>query len=201
MFAIASSVGTPICVDAMTSKPAIERTFGQFARVLVDIDLTKELKYEVLVERKGYAFFVELGYENLPDFCDYCKIVGHSVHNCRKRSMRAAGKEVQKNNNVGNTKNNEVKKGKEPLIAQKQNHQWVPKEAIDLEAEKVYKLDGSKEFEINGINSDVNHGVHDIEEHGSIEKTHTSLLMMSRTMLKRTIIMKKQMTVPKHPNL
>lgn len=85
LFAIASSVGTPICVDAMTSKTAMERTFGHFARVLVDIDLTKELKYEVLVERKGYAFFVEFAYENLPDFCDYCNIVGHSVHNCRKK--------------------------------------------------------------------------------------------------------------------
>jgi hypothetical protein len=66
IFAIASSVGTPICVDSITSKPAIERTFGHFARVLVDIDLAKALKHEVLVERKGFAFFVEFEYENLP---------------------------------------------------------------------------------------------------------------------------------------
>jgi hypothetical protein len=75
IFAIASSVGTPICVDSVTSKPAIERTFGHYARVLVDIDVSNDLKYEVLVERKGFAFFVEFEYENLPEFCNYCKIV------------------------------------------------------------------------------------------------------------------------------
>jgi len=84
IFAIASSVGTPICVDSVTSKPAHERTFGHFARVLVDIDLTKELKHEFLVERKGYAFFVEFEYENLPEFCNYCKMVGHNIAVCRK---------------------------------------------------------------------------------------------------------------------
>lgn len=58
LFAITSSVGTPICTDAITSKPRIERSFGHFARVLVDIDLSQELRYRVLVERKGYAFFL-----------------------------------------------------------------------------------------------------------------------------------------------
>lgn len=46
----------------------IERTFGQYARVLVDIDLTQTLRYSLLVERKGFAFYVDLEYENLPDF-------------------------------------------------------------------------------------------------------------------------------------
>jgi hypothetical protein len=40
LFAIASSVGTPICTDAITSKPRMERSFGHFARILVDMDLT-----------------------------------------------------------------------------------------------------------------------------------------------------------------
>ncbi|AES87865.2 DUF4283 domain protein [Medicago truncatula] len=55
LFAITSSVGTPICTDAITSKPRIERSFGHFARVLVDIDLSQELRYRVLVERKGHS--------------------------------------------------------------------------------------------------------------------------------------------------
>jgi hypothetical protein len=50
LFAIASSVGSPICIDEITSKPMFERTFGHFARVLVDIDLAVELTYRVLVE-------------------------------------------------------------------------------------------------------------------------------------------------------
>jgi hypothetical protein len=62
----------------------MERTFGQFVRVLVDMDLSQTLRDKVLVERKGFAFFVELDYENLPDFCSNCKILGHNMHNCKK---------------------------------------------------------------------------------------------------------------------
>jgi hypothetical protein len=61
-----------------------ERTFGQYTRVLVDMDLTQTLRSKVLVERKGFAFFVDLDYENLPDFCTHCKMVGHYVEICKK---------------------------------------------------------------------------------------------------------------------
>ncbi|MCH92235.1 hypothetical protein A2U01_0013172, partial [Trifolium medium] len=84
LFAIASSVGTPICTDAITAKPMIDRTFGQFARVLVDMDLTQTIRYKVLVERKGFAFFVELDYENLPAFCNNCRMIGHYVEVCKR---------------------------------------------------------------------------------------------------------------------
>jgi hypothetical protein len=84
LFAIASSVGTPICTDSVTAKPLIERTFGQFVRVLVDMDLTQTIRYKVLVERQGFAFFVDLDYENLPDFCTNCKFIGHHLRNCKK---------------------------------------------------------------------------------------------------------------------
>jgi hypothetical protein len=84
LFTIASSVGTPICIDVVTAKPMHERTFGQFARVLVDMDLSQPLRYKVLVERKGFAFFVEIEYENVPEFCSECQIIGHHVDNCRR---------------------------------------------------------------------------------------------------------------------
>ncbi|KEH27876.1 DUF4283 domain protein [Medicago truncatula] len=41
---IANSVGTPICTDSASTKPMMERTFGHFARVLVDMDVTQELR-------------------------------------------------------------------------------------------------------------------------------------------------------------
>jgi hypothetical protein len=85
LFAIASSIGTPICTDAYTNKPMMERTFGHYARVLVDVDLAKDLIYRVLVERKGFAFFVDVEYENLPPFCDHCNIIGHKFENCKRR--------------------------------------------------------------------------------------------------------------------
>jgi hypothetical protein len=48
------------------------------------MDLTQQLRHKVLVERVGYAFFVELDYENLPAFCSHCRCIGHFVDNCRK---------------------------------------------------------------------------------------------------------------------
>ncbi|KAK2357455.1 hypothetical protein QL285_094721 [Trifolium repens] len=97
LFAIASSIGTPICIDSVTAKPMHETTFGQFARVLVDMDLSQPLRFKVLVERKGFAFFVELEYENVPDFCNNCQVIGHHVDNCRrwnKDEMRNPDKEI-----------------------------------------------------------------------------------------------------------
>ncbi|WJX67904.1 hypothetical protein P8452_52331 [Trifolium repens] len=84
LFTIAGSLGTPICIDSVTAKPMHERTFGQFARVLVDIDLLQPLRYKLLVERKGYAFFVELEYEYIPNFCHGCKMIGHNFDQCKK---------------------------------------------------------------------------------------------------------------------
>jgi hypothetical protein len=84
LFAIANSVGTPICTYFASAKPMIERTFGQYARVLVDMDVTQTLRYKVLVERKGFAFFAELDYENIPNFCNNCKKIGHHIGICKK---------------------------------------------------------------------------------------------------------------------
>ncbi|MCH79536.1 NADPH:quinone oxidoreductase-like [Trifolium medium] len=38
-----------------------------------------------VVERKGFAFFVDVEYENLPDYCDHCKFIGHKFENCKRR--------------------------------------------------------------------------------------------------------------------
>jgi hypothetical protein len=87
IFAIASSIGTPICIDSFTAKPMLERTFGQFVRVLVDMDLSQTLRDKVLVERIGFAFFVDIDYENLPHFCTNCKMIGHHIGICKKLSF------------------------------------------------------------------------------------------------------------------
>lgn len=83
LFSIVSGIGSPICTDSNTAKPMIERTFGQFARVLVDVDLSLPLRYKLLVERTGYAFHVDLEYENGPAFCTYCKSIGHHIDYCK----------------------------------------------------------------------------------------------------------------------
>jgi hypothetical protein len=95
LFAIASSVGTPICTDSASTKPRIERTFGHFARVLVDMDVSQVPRYKVLVERKDYAFFVEFEFENMPGFCSYCKKVGHFVNECKHANKTVEERNVE----------------------------------------------------------------------------------------------------------
>jgi len=82
LFSIACSVGTPICTDVATTKPMVERTFRHFSRVLVDVDLSQDLRYKVLVERKNYAFFVNFEYENLPNYSIHCNKIGHYIDVC-----------------------------------------------------------------------------------------------------------------------
>jgi hypothetical protein len=76
---ISSAVGTLLVIDNAMSK----RIFGHFARVLVDMDFSKKLFHDIMVEREGFSFGVEVAYELLPDFCSQCQNLGHDVTNCR----------------------------------------------------------------------------------------------------------------------
>jgi len=76
---IASAVGTPIDIDG----PTRNHTFGHYARILVDIDLSKRAYDEILVEREGFAFKVEVQYERRPLFCHHCFAIGHNVSTCK----------------------------------------------------------------------------------------------------------------------
>ena len=76
---IASVVGTPIDIDG----PTRNCTFGHYARILVDMDLSKRTYEEILVQREGFAFKVEVQYERLPLFCQHCYYIGHNVSSCR----------------------------------------------------------------------------------------------------------------------
>jgi hypothetical protein len=97
LFTIAGSLGTPICIDSVTAKPMHERTFGQFARVLIDIDLLQPLRYNLLVERKGFAFFVDLEYEHVPEFCNECKMIGHNIENCHRLMKEEDLRKIKEN--------------------------------------------------------------------------------------------------------
>lgn len=80
MYEIASGIGTPLLIDEATQS----RVFGLYARVLVDVDLSKKLFNSVLVEREGNAFPMEVQYERQPLFCSHCKHIGHAILNCNK---------------------------------------------------------------------------------------------------------------------
>lgn len=38
----------------------------------------------MLVERKGFTFYVELSYENDPAYCTHCRTIGHHVDYCKR---------------------------------------------------------------------------------------------------------------------
>ncbi|CAJ2636606.1 unnamed protein product [Trifolium pratense] len=67
------------------------------------------MKDKVLVERKGFAFLVNIEYENLPDFCTNCKVIGHYVANCKKLIPIDDGK-FDKDTRDRRTTNKEPKK-------------------------------------------------------------------------------------------
>lgn len=109
---ISSVIGTPVLIDNATSK----RLFGHYARILVDMDFNRKLFYEIVVEREGFAFPVEVVYERMPDFCTHCQNIGHHISVCRWIHPRK-----EKENN---TEKEKVAQGKKQMPTQRT--EWVP---------------------------------------------------------------------------
>ncbi|KAL8537662.1 hypothetical protein ACS0TY_012696 [Phlomoides rotata] len=76
--ALASAVGTVIKLDERTAS----RSIGRFARVLVELDLKQDREEYVIFERADHRYVVYIQYERLPEFCNYCNVMGHSTGNC-----------------------------------------------------------------------------------------------------------------------
>ncbi|PON81971.1 LOW QUALITY PROTEIN: hypothetical protein TorRG33x02_221890 [Trema orientale] len=52
--------------------------FGQFARILIDIDLSQPISNSLMVEVGSDCFFIPLEYE-LPHFFSTCQTIGHAA--------------------------------------------------------------------------------------------------------------------------
>lgn len=72
-------MGTPIDLDG----PTRSRAFGHYARILVDIDLSKRAYDEILVEQDGFSFMVASQYERRPLLFHHCYIIRHNVTTCK----------------------------------------------------------------------------------------------------------------------
>lgn len=78
---IESVVGKPICTDECTSQ---QRRIS-YARLLVEVDITKPLVYKVQIEDdKGKVLEQQVYYEWAPMFCQKCHVVGHV---CREKQQ------------------------------------------------------------------------------------------------------------------
>ncbi|EOA18311.1 hypothetical protein CARUB_v10006824mg [Capsella rubella] len=74
LLGIASGLGKPVKVDLTTLQ--IER--ARFARVCVEVNLSKPLKGSVMINGERYY----VAYESLSNICSGCGVFGHLVHNC-----------------------------------------------------------------------------------------------------------------------
>lgn len=81
---MARGVGTPLQLDPMTK----EGKFDFYARILVDVDLSKPLPEYIMIEREGYGFPVDVVYEKLPPLCDFCGLIGHNSSACRQNNKK-----------------------------------------------------------------------------------------------------------------
>lgn len=97
LMTLAKGLGMPVGVDQRT----LDREYGYFASVLVDIDLAKHVPDRVNVkEEDGTEFTQTVEIPKLPAYCNHCKMVGHLITQCRGlikeiQTPTGRGEEVQ----------------------------------------------------------------------------------------------------------
>ncbi|KAL8529085.1 hypothetical protein ACS0TY_006522 [Phlomoides rotata] len=83
LVALASAVGTVIRLDDVTRR----KESAHFARVLVEVDLKKDLEEYVMIESSGHRSYVMIQYERLPSYCRNCAVIGHDTGDCFSRNQ------------------------------------------------------------------------------------------------------------------
>ncbi|KAF9609460.1 hypothetical protein IFM89_016459 [Coptis chinensis] len=117
LMSIARGLGNPVGVD----KHTLNRDFGFFALVLVEIDLAKPIPGKILVEEgEGKSFLQEVEVDKLSKFCPHCKVVGHIMAECTvMRRIRDGETTVRSTASKPNEQLPESTKGKEaPVLDQ-----------------------------------------------------------------------------------
>ncbi|KAF9590682.1 hypothetical protein IFM89_036174 [Coptis chinensis] len=80
LMAMGRCIGYPIGIDKTTAA----RDFGFYASVLVDLDLSKPIPSQIIVEvPDGQDFVQEIELSRLPKFCSHCKTIGHLMSDCK----------------------------------------------------------------------------------------------------------------------
>jgi hypothetical protein len=74
-FAIAGSIGTPICTDSASNKPKFNRDFGYFIRVLVDLDLKKPPFTKFLLKESVLRFLLRLNMKVYQTFAPFAIVL------------------------------------------------------------------------------------------------------------------------------
>ncbi|WCJ18475.1 hypothetical protein M5689_000823 [Euphorbia peplus] len=128
---IAKCIGGLLRFDNVT----LQSDYGHYARMLLDVDLSRKLPNIIGIEREGKKIKVRVSYEGLPSFCKVCSSVGHMAYQCRRnKTMEDADfKKKQavheglrgQNRNVVNVKENQPHPRTKSPIREVQNHTTV----------------------------------------------------------------------------
>ncbi|KAF9602151.1 hypothetical protein IFM89_025318 [Coptis chinensis] len=97
LMAMGKALGAPVGVDRHT----IDRDFGFFVSVLVEIDLSKPIPPQIWVEEEdGISFIQEVEVVKMPKYCPHCKAVGHVM--AEWKVLKKIRVEEEANNNEAN---------------------------------------------------------------------------------------------------
>jgi hypothetical protein len=138
LFEIAAAIGTPISIDDNTRN----HTFGHYARVLVDINLSNNLHDSLLVEREKFAFNIDLEYEKLPFFGSSCNCIGHSFESCKKGANKYASDNIV-------TKDDAIKKIRQGVAPKKPVNKGETTTAPDETKKNLDDLDKDMDDDIS----------------------------------------------------
>lgn len=60
------------------------KNLGMYTQALVKVDFSRDLRYELTVERIEVCNKIEVACENLPKHCSFCHLVDHMLSECRE---------------------------------------------------------------------------------------------------------------------
>ncbi|CAH9119598.1 unnamed protein product [Cuscuta europaea] len=97
MSEVASMVGVPLTTDKITQ----ERINNDYARVLIEVDVSKPPPLSFPIRLPSHKVIKQsVVYETFPSYCFHCKDFGHNPFICKKFSKSGAGVEKEKEKNV-----------------------------------------------------------------------------------------------------
>lgn len=73
----------------------IKKELGTFARILIDVDFSKYMPDEILIQRERFEFLIAVEYENFPHYYRQCNAVAHDISHCRFVRREDGGLEHQ----------------------------------------------------------------------------------------------------------
>lgn len=80
ILSLAAAFGRPIRIDTNS----LDRCFGTYVKVLVEVDFSKPIDTFVLLETSTATIRVEMSMEDCPAFCTHCMALGHMTAACSR---------------------------------------------------------------------------------------------------------------------